>query len=89
MHIDSRPEISSARPIGAKQRQGKCVPCGIRYVWPEAARGVRVRVCDARCPKCGTKLQQTVYFSQLPVIEIEDPATLLPPPVPPAPGGVS
>jgi DNA-directed RNA polymerase subunit RPC12/RpoP len=38
-------------------RQGKCSGCQIAFTW----KAGRMRVSDARCPKCGGKLVRTSY----------------------------
>jgi len=64
---------SSATGIDARtETQGKCVACEVRYIWP---RKVRVRVSDAFCPQCGSKLFATTHLLYWPVERISRPLT--------------
>ncbi|HJX19113.1 MAG TPA: hypothetical protein VJ437_13100 [Acidiferrobacterales bacterium] len=60
---------------GNATTQGKCTRCRVRYVWPDFSPRVLLR--DARCPRCGDGLKQTVYFVNLPICELADPRELL------------
>lgn len=38
-------------------KQGKCIKCKVAYRW---IKDIHSRYCN--CPKCGEKLQATLYF---------------------------
>lgn len=51
------------------ERQGKCLRCFIRFIWPKK-EGHELK--KAFCPECGNKLERTTYLSNYKV-RYEDP----------------
>jgi hypothetical protein len=57
--------------------QGKCVKCGIRYVWAKDVNnisrrhnGQEIPLRDTRCPIHGECFRPTVYSSKLPSVQV-------------------